>query len=123
MTAIDKPTVGKRTAVAEATPTEVKPQDLPAWIGVGNGMVSTWIVGYRANSDELVKQLHDSVFDVIIVQSVPVGFNCFVHSALVVAAECSKMWDRASADPTDGQSPQKDTANPATLLGVGEKCS
>ena len=123
MTAIDKPTVGKRTAVAEATPTEVKPQDLPGWIGVGNGMVSTWIVGYRANSDELVKQLRDAKLDVIIVQSVPVGFNCFVHSALVVAAECSKMWDRASADPTDGQSPQKDTANPATLLGVGEKCS
>ena len=117
MTAIDKPTVGKRTAVAEATPPEVKPQDLPGWIGVGNGMVSTWIVGYRANSDELVKQLHDSVFDVIIVQSVPVGFNCFVHSALVVAAECSKMWDRASADPTDGQSSQKDTASPATKLG------
>ena len=117
MTAIDKPTVGKRTAVAEATPTEVKSQDLPGWFGVGNGMMSTWIVGYRANSDELVKQLHDSVFDVIIVQSVPVGFNCFVHSALVVAAEVSKKMASASADPTDGESLNQDTKALAVKLG------
>ena len=60
-------------------------------------------MGYRANSDDLLPRLRDLPFDVIIVQSIPDGFNSAVRRALSVAAECNKQWDRVEATQTSSQ--------------------
>ena len=111
---VHTPTVGEGNE--ELAAQSLRPEDLPRFIGVGNGMLATWTVGFRANSDDLLRQLRASPFDVIIVQSVPDGFNDFVRRALTAAVAESKLWDR-----NRGYAPHdcahEETQSDAALLG------
>ena len=68
-------------------------EQLPSTVGVGNGMVATWMVGLGANQDDLLRSLRESPFDAIIVQSVPGGYNDATRRALAAAVAESKLWD------------------------------
>ena len=94
----------------EARLQELKPQDLPGWIGLGNGMLATWLVGYRANADDLLDKLRISPFDVIIVQSTPDGFNNAVRRALSCAAECSKSYEHVEVERLGAERDDVDVA-------------
>ena len=79
-------------------------------------MLATWTVGYGADSDDLLMQLRTSPFDVIIVQSVPDGFNDFVRRALTTAVAESKLWDQ-NRGYTPHDCAHADTQSEAALLG------
>ena len=79
-------------------------------------MLATWTVGYGADSDDLLMQLRTSPFDVIIVQSVPDGFNDFVRRALTTAVAESKFWD-PNRGYAPNQCPREETQCYAILLG------
>ena len=111
---VDTPTVGEGNE--ELAAQSLRPEDLPRWIGVGNGMLATWTVGYRANSDDLLKQFRASPFDVIIVQSVPDGFNDLVRRGLTAAVAESKLWDR-NRGYTPPVCADEETQCDAALLG------
>ena len=110
---VDKPTVGEGNKELEVQ--SLRPEDLPRVFGVGNGMLATWTVGCRANAGELLRQLRSSPFDVIIVQSVPDGFNEFVRRALTTAVAESKLWDRNRVYAPH-QCTDEETQSEATLL-------